>query len=241
MAIVYKHYKKTNNELFYIGIGADEKRAFSERSRNDLWHNIVLKHGYYVKLYKINISYNYAKKIEIELIKKYGRIDNNTGILCNMTNGGDGNTNMSESTRLKISNSLKGIKQTEETKLKRKISCKKSWDNDELKSIQRQRAIENHIKGIIGTKGIPSKKKGIPFMGDKEKISISLKKYYKHNSVHNKNLNKVLQFDLNNFLINEFDNPTEAAKTLNNGDSRRIIEVCNGKRKTHKGYIFKYK
>ena len=59
-----------------------------------------------------NIDYNFAKEKEKEFIKLYGRIDNNTGSLCNMTDGGDGALNQfqSEETRKKRGKSISGEK-----------------------------------------------------------------------------------------------------------------------------------
>ena len=50
MAVVYKHTRLDTNEIFYIGIGKTEKRAFSTYSRNKHWHNIVNKAGYTVEI-----------------------------------------------------------------------------------------------------------------------------------------------------------------------------------------------
>ena len=181
MAIVYKHFKKDTKELFYVGIGKDKKRAYLKRSRNDLWQNIVNKHGYIVEIYKDNISIDEAIQIEIKLIKEFGRKDNQTGILSNMTDGGDGNNNFSKETIDKISNSLKGQIQSEESKRKRIESLKITWANPELRELKRKQSIELHRLGVISLKGKPSKKKGIPFQGDKEKLSKSLKKHYETN------------------------------------------------------------
>ncbi len=53
-----------------------------------------------------------ALLLESELIKKYGRRDNSTGILCNHTDGGEGGFGkiVSEETRQKMSQSKKGNK-----------------------------------------------------------------------------------------------------------------------------------
>jgi DNA-binding Xre family transcriptional regulator len=184
MAIVYKHYTLDTKKLFYIGIGLNEKRAYSKRSRNQLWKNIVLKHNYYVEIFKNNISYNDAKKLEIELISKYGRLNLKTGILCNMTDGGDGCFNLSNESKLSISNNLKGKKQSEETKLKRKISLKKAWENNELRELKRQQTLKLHQNGFYSNVDYKRKEK-LPFQGCKIKLSNSLKKYYENNKPHN--------------------------------------------------------
>jgi group I intron endonuclease len=50
---------------------------------------------------------------------------------------------------------------------------------------------------------------------------------------------KVLQLDMSGNVINTFLNTVEAAKILNT-TKNNICMVCNGKRKSAKGFIFKY-
>lgn len=92
MAYVYQHVRLDKNEPFYIGVGTSPKRAYSKFARNNIWVKIVKKAGYKVEIVFDNISRKEALEKEKELIKKYGRIDKKTGILSNMTDGGDGGT-----------------------------------------------------------------------------------------------------------------------------------------------------
>jgi hypothetical protein len=57
-----------------------------------------------------SISHNEAFCLEIELIKSIGRIDLNTGPLCNLTDGGDGLSSISRDVRKAKSEKLKGDK-----------------------------------------------------------------------------------------------------------------------------------
>lgn len=113
MAVIYRHRRIDTNETFYIGIGKDLKRAYSKHNRNKWWFNIVEKCGYDVDIIFDNISWEEAKQGEILLIKLYGRKDLGTGILVNMTDGGDGiigrpKFNHSEETKIKMSLAAKG-------------------------------------------------------------------------------------------------------------------------------------
>lgn len=90
MAVIYKHIRKDTNKIFYIGIGKSKYRLTSRRNRNKYWLNIVNKVGYDAKIINENITWKEAQRLECILISKYGRIDNGTGILVNMTDGGDG-------------------------------------------------------------------------------------------------------------------------------------------------------
>lgn len=91
MAIVYKHFKKNTKELFYIGIGKNEERAYSTCSRNEKWHSIVDEYGFDVEIIHEGISKDEAAEIEKQLIIEYGRIGfEEDGILINVHSGGYG-------------------------------------------------------------------------------------------------------------------------------------------------------
>jgi hypothetical protein len=120
MAIVYEHLRNDTNEVFYVGIGKEEGRAFDKHNRNKHWHNIVNKAGYTVNIIYKDIEHKEAKNIEILLIEKYGRKDLGLGNLVNMTDGGEGALGLicSEETRQKMSEALKGRTFSEETRQK---------------------------------------------------------------------------------------------------------------------------
>lgn len=110
MAIVYRHRRLDNNEVFYIGIGKEEKRAYVKVNRNNWWHKVINKTPYQVEIIAKDLSYDDAKELEMFLISEYGRRDLNLGTLVNLTDGGDGSLGKkdSEETKLKKSISLKG-------------------------------------------------------------------------------------------------------------------------------------
>ena len=114
MAYVYSHYRKDNNEIFYVGISSNNSgvflRANDKNKRSKFWKSIVAKHGLSVRIIHESLDWENAKLIEIELIKKYGRLNNGSGVLCNLTDGGDGCLGflVSSEYRQKLSASLKG-------------------------------------------------------------------------------------------------------------------------------------
>lgn len=130
MPIVYRHIRLDNRKPFYIGIGINENRAYSNKGRNKYWQRIVEKSGYEVQILFDDISYDDAKEKEKEFIALYGRKNNNTGILTNLTDGGEGTigTIITEETRKRLSIAHKGNKSrtghklSEETKLKMSIA-----------------------------------------------------------------------------------------------------------------------
>ena len=135
MAIVYEHLRNDTNEVFYVGIGVEEGRAFNKHNRNKHWHNIVNKAGYTVNIVYEDIEHDEAKNIEILLIEKYGRKDLGLGNLVNMTDGGEGSLGLicSEETRQKRSEAMKGKTISEETKLKMSEAKKNMSDETKQK------------------------------------------------------------------------------------------------------------
>ena len=94
MGYVYRHIRLDNGNPFYIGISNDAdgsyKRAFSKEVRNNLWKKIISKTNYEVEILFKHDDYEFIKEKEKEFISLYGRINTNTGILSNLTNGGEG-------------------------------------------------------------------------------------------------------------------------------------------------------
>lgn len=149
--VVYQHKTKDTNKIFYIGIG-NIKRPYSKYKRNILWKNIVNKHDYKIEILHQNLTWEEACNIEINLIKEYGRRDNKTGILCNMTDGGDGKlgSKMSDKTKFKLLEINTGNKYnlgktfSDDHKLKLSISHKNIFPTEETK-IKMQESKSNII------------------------------------------------------------------------------------------------
>lgn len=91
MAIVYKHINKDTKEIFYIGIGLKDSRAYSKHSRGKFWKDYTSKYEYEIEITHTDIVWEEACSIEKYLISFYGRRDLSLGTLVNQTNGGDGN------------------------------------------------------------------------------------------------------------------------------------------------------
>lgn len=112
MAIVYTHKRLDSNQIFYVGIGKTEKRAYSKLGRSKYWYNLTSVKEYEVIITHKDIIWEEACSIEKYLIAFYGRKDLNTGTLVNMTDGGDGIKNLvfTDEIRKNKSNSKKGSK-----------------------------------------------------------------------------------------------------------------------------------
>jgi hypothetical protein len=125
MAYVYRHIRLDKNEPFYIGIGSDKYhfRAYDKGRRNNIWKKIVAKTEYEVEILFDNIDRLEACKKEIEFIKLYGKKCNN-GILCNLTDGGDGSFGIF---------TRKGVKLSNETKDKMSLARSNYYKNGGIK------------------------------------------------------------------------------------------------------------
>lgn len=239
MAIVYEHIRNDTNEVFYVGIGKKEKRAFSKYGRNPHWKNIVNKVGYTVNIVYKNIEHKEAKKIEILLIEKYGRKNLGLGNLVNMTDGGDGTLGVivSEDTRRKIGETSKGRTHKKESKQKISEANKgmEGWMKGKTMPEETRNKISESLKGekhhafgktfseeirkkmSESKKGIPSPNKGKPRSEeDRQKISKGSKcrkgvKGYYFNNASKKWIAKIFS-NKKKIYLGSFDTPDEASE-----------------------------
>lgn len=116
---IYYVYAYLRKDLtpYYIGKGKGN-RAYENHK------HISVPAKSFIQILAHKLSELEALLLETKLIKLYGRKDLGTGILRNMTNGGDGTSGriVTEQTRNKISYAKKGCKDSETTKLKKSLS-----------------------------------------------------------------------------------------------------------------------
>lgn len=224
MAYVYQHIRKDTNKPFYIGIGSDFNfyRANKFLGRNEIWERIKNKTEILVEILHNDIEWSDACKIEIELIKKYGRINNKTGILSNMTDGGEGTLNrvISEDTRYLLGNGNRGKKRTEKSKLKQsqvtKGVKKPKSHGEKIREYRIGKKMSEETKRRMSenSKGRSSWNKGIPF-SEESKIKMSNSKKGKKTLGDNPNSKIVLNTE-NGIYYNTLK---EAAISINMGYS----------------------
>lgn len=134
MALVYRHRRLDTNQVFYVGVGVDEKRAFKKRDRSIFWNRITSKTNYSVEIIQGNLSQEEAFELEMFLISLYGRQDIKTGILCNLTDGGEGRRNIivGLDTRKKLSSAgfKEGKEKIKRTTEKQTKKCQKVIDKN---------------------------------------------------------------------------------------------------------------
>lgn len=181
--------------------------------------------------------------------------------ITNLLGGGQKNRVFTDEVKAKISNSLKGKKQSEESNRKRIESLKETWSCEKLRELKRQQTKQLFKDGILKSKaGVPSPKKGRPFCGDKQKLKQSLKIFFsdasKRNDVAVRNGQK--EFDVYNAKVilraNRFRkqpvvevgdkvmshvNVNEVARIFNLHPNN-IRKCLHGKRSIVGNYTFKY-
>lgn len=96
---LYRHIRLDKNEPFYIGIGTIRnkstiagiyERAYDKVGRNKIWKDIFKKTEYEIEILIESESHEFIIEREKEFISLYGRIFNHTGILANISDGGEG-------------------------------------------------------------------------------------------------------------------------------------------------------
>lgn len=102
---IYRHLREDSGIPFYIGRGKAKfestsvkkiySRAFDKCKRSTIWKRIASKHGYIVEIMMDNLTFEEVNVKEIEFIKMYGR--HKKGLLCNLTDGGEGSVNFKHS------------------------------------------------------------------------------------------------------------------------------------------------
>lgn len=111
---VYAHIREDINKPFYIGIGktSNYKRAFDIKKRNNIWKKVFNKTKSKANIIYTNLTWAEACEIEINLINYLGRIDKGTGVLTNLTDGGEGAYGVifTKERCDKISKALTGVK-----------------------------------------------------------------------------------------------------------------------------------
>lgn len=233
---VYLHRNPATNQVFYVGIGARKDRSYFFHHRNRFWKSYVSKHGQpIVEIIEWYEKREDAEAREIQLIKQYGKRIDKTGQLVNICDGGGG---------------IVGYRHTDEAKaaIGRGLIGRKVSD----KSLKRLREDNPSFRPEVKEKirlskiGVPRSAETIAKMSKNAgprrpevaaKIAAALTGRI---GALNGRSRPVLQIDKNGVVIALHESILQADKNTGS-DFRLISAVCNGKRKTHNGYVWKFK
>ena len=179
----------------------------------------------------------------------------NGGVPCEETRRkmGESKKNMSEEVRKKISESLKGKTLSEEVRNKISESLKGKQFSEEtrrkLSDANKGKTLSEEVRKKMSDakKGKPAPNKGIPMseearkkMSDAKKGKPAPNKGIPMSEEQKKKLSKkVLQFTLNGEFIREWPSIQECGRNGFYGTA--VCKCCQGKQKTHKGFVWKYK
>lgn len=223
---VYKHTSPSGK--VYIGI---TRQNIKKRWQNgngyahsEHFKNAILKYGWNNIKHEIlytGLSKDEACKMEIELIAHYKSDQREFGY--NNSKGGECGNKLSDETKQKISNALKGKKVSDETRQKLSDSHKghKPW-NKGVKMQQHQ-----HYP------------KGAKRHSEQTRKKISERLKGKDLGSERYNAKCVNQFTKDKILIQQWESIADAARSLGVASSN-IIKCCKGQIKTSYGYIWEY-
>lgn len=214
MAYLYRHIRLDTNMPFYIGIGV-RNRAYSTHNRNKYWHHIVNKVGYEVEIVLDDLIWGKAVEKEKEFIKLYGRKDNGTGVLINLTDGGEG---------------MLGWKCPDE--IKKALSAARKGQPCTNKGY-----IHNEkVRQLMSLKG-----KGVPkSLGRKlsEETKNKIRVAATEQAINNGSKKAVVFCSIDGTIIKEYSSVKEAARSTNNSP-QTVMGSC--KRKNHRGNYWRLK
>lgn len=129
------------NDIYYVGIGNDLKRAYNKTDRNIHWKRRYNKYGLKVDIISENISLDAAKEMEKFLIASIG-VKN----LCNITLGGEGAFGLkhSDETKKKLKHMLisYSIGRVHDKETREKISRTRKEKGIQISEFTRQRQKE---------------------------------------------------------------------------------------------------
>lgn len=228
--LVYLHINKINGNV-YVGIthhiNPNKRWGYSGQKYTHCikFAHAINKYGWnnfdHIVLCRTNKER--AVTIERALIGHYKRL----GISYNITDGGEGAECISDENRRKIKERMKtnppmkGKHHTLEARAKISEANKKRVYTEEQKEQLRK-------AGELGRKTMMER----GWQRSQEAVKRQAEKLSK----------PVLQLDLAGNIIREFPSTIEADKYINNGKRyNHIADVCNGKRKSACGYIWRYK
>lgn len=241
---VYVHKKASDGEIFYVGKGHGN-RATDVKSRNKLWKSIVEKHGFTVDIVASDLPESDAFALESEMVRRYGRRNNSTGVLANMTDGGDGSSgwtpNEQETERKKESS--KRVMSSVENREKFGNASRMRWVDESYR--KKMEAVRNLVNSDPEIKKNASEKRKKNWASDgyrervgplisKGLLAVSDKLSAIHKEVQNRPHVKKAQSVRSKERWNDSDYRDKVVKSLPRGSehhaSRSVVNLTTGEK-----------
>lgn len=148
---VYAHFIPNSDTPFYVGKGTGRRYKKTD-NRNKWWRYIVAKYGYESRILSESLSENEACELEKKLIAQYGRRDLGTGVLVNMTDGGESSKGsvLTEEQRAAVSARSKKMWASFSDEKKQQIRLKQRAWNESLSDEERKKLSEKIGKASKG-------------------------------------------------------------------------------------------
>jgi hypothetical protein len=242
MAYLYRHIRLDKNVPFYIGIGNDKsyKRAYDRNQRNRFWKFVVSKTEYDVEIMLDDLDWTTICEKEKEFIRLYGRKDNKTGTLVNLTDGGDGalGVTVSQQTRDKISKRQKGKTFSEETRKKLSAKAKgRKYSEEICKRMSERGKLQKHSeernkKISIALKACYASGKRVYSLKGKE-ISVETREKISNFHTGRKHTEEAKK----KMSLAAVGNKKGLGKKCSEEKKRKISMAQKGKKKTRKAHI----
>lgn len=161
-------YLREDNTPYYVGKGRGD-RAFKKYGRRMKPPSDKSKIVFHTK----NLTEEKAFELEKKLIAEYGRKDNGTGILRNLTDGGEGMSGhiFSDEWKKNQSDAMKVIMNKPEVKDKHRMAMKEVLSKPEVKAKMSAAAKEVHSRPEVKAKRYAAIKKTLSKPEVKAKIS----------------------------------------------------------------------
>lgn len=234
---LYRHLKP-NGEVFYIGIGKDLKRPYNKISRSKYWKNKVSKYpDYEVQILKTGLTKEEACELEIILIDYYKRADCCGGTLVNLTNGGESTYGriMEQWQKDKMSKEQKGTKLGKDNP-----NFGNSWSEEQKKYMSDLKK-EGYVNGTLSI-NLESSFKGVIERNRRweENPQLKVEMCKKVSKINNKY--EYLKLDRNTMEVLEvFQSRLEVLEKYTEYKTSPLLSVCNGWKKSYKGFIWRYR
>lgn len=235
---VYLHLKPCG-EVFYVGIGSNNKRPYNKHSRNKFWKKLVKKYKdiYEVQVIKTNLNVEEACDIERCLISWFGRRDLGTGCLVNMTDGGEATLGriMEGWQKELLSKQRKGTMLGEDNP-----NYGNSWSDGQKEHMSKTMK-ELYKKGVLVpnlealNKGRKNKEKNFK---ENPQLALDMAKRVSDN----KSLYDYLKIDIiTGEILEEYTTFMNLKEVYPNVGKTVVNSVCNGYKVSYLGYLWRYR